>query len=71
MSGIGGTSSLLARPVYKKADALAGLFMSYPIALDTILARLKRKKALILQGPPGYGKKLSLPVGWRLALIWA
>jgi 5-methylcytosine-specific restriction protein B len=40
---------------FTKADALAGLFMS-PIALDTILARLKRKKALILQGPPGVGK---------------
>ena len=40
---------------FTKADALAGLFMS-PEELDTILARLKRKKALILQGPPGVGK---------------
>ena len=40
---------------FTKADALAGLFMS-PEELDTILERLKRKKALILQGPPGVGK---------------
>lgn len=40
---------------FTKADALAGLFMS-PEDLDVILARLKRKKALILQGPPGVGK---------------
>ena len=41
--------------VFTKADALAGLFMS-EAKLDEILARLKRKKALILQGPPGVGK---------------
>ncbi len=40
---------------FTKEDALTGLFMS-PDELDTILARLKRKKALILQGPPGVGK---------------
>lgn len=40
---------------FTKDDALAGLFMSSG-ALDAILARLKRKKALILQGPPGVGK---------------
>ena len=40
---------------FTKTDALAGLFMSSD-ELDTILARLKRKKALILQGPPGVGK---------------
>ena len=40
---------------FTKDDALAGLFMS-PDELDAILARLKRKKALILQGPPGVGK---------------
>ncbi len=40
---------------FTKDDALAGLFMS-PDELDTILSRLKRKKALILQGPPGVGK---------------
>lgn len=40
---------------FSKADALAGLFMSAD-ELDTILARLKRKKAIILQGPPGVGK---------------
>jgi 5-methylcytosine-specific restriction protein B len=46
----------LSQPAsFTKADALAGLFMS-PGELDAILARLKRKKALILQGPPGVGK---------------
>lgn len=40
---------------FTKDDALAGLFMS-PEKLDIMLARLKRKKALILQGPPGVGK---------------
>jgi len=46
----------LDQPIpFTKADALAGLFMSSD-ELDTILARLKRKKALILQGPPGVGK---------------
>lgn len=36
-------------------DALNDLFMA-PETLETILARLKRKKAVILQGPPGVGK---------------
>jgi len=40
---------------YTKADAREGLFMG-EVQLDTILERLKRKKALILQGPPGVGK---------------
>ena len=40
---------------FTKADALDGLFMPES-QLDLILARLKRKKALILQGPPGVGK---------------
>jgi len=40
---------------FTKADALAGLFMSVG-KHDEIIARLKRKKALILQGPPGVGK---------------
>jgi 5-methylcytosine-specific restriction protein B len=41
--------------LFTKADALAGLFIS-PGELDSILSRLKRKKAIILQGPPGVGK---------------
>lgn len=50
----------LATPAVKavpftKADALAGLFMP-ETQLDLILARLKQKKALVLQGPPGVGK---------------
>jgi 5-methylcytosine-specific restriction enzyme B len=40
---------------YTRADALSGLFMD-AAQLDTILDRLTRKKALILQGPPGVGK---------------
>ena len=40
---------------YTKADALGGLFMG-EARIDTILERLRRKKALILQGPPGVGK---------------
>jgi len=40
---------------FTKADALAGLFMT-AAKHDEIIARLKRKKAIILQGPPGVGK---------------
>lgn len=43
------------KPVFTKADALNGLFMS-EAQLELILARMKRKKAIILQGPPGVGK---------------
>ena len=46
--------SALPNP-YTKAEALRGLFMD-AAKLDTILDRLMRKKALILQGPPGVGK---------------
>lgn len=42
-------------PAFTKADALDGLFMKES-RLDEILARLRRKKAIILQGPPGVGK---------------
>jgi 5-methylcytosine-specific restriction protein B len=46
----------LSKPAsFTKADALAGLFMSAG-KHDEIIARLKRKKAIILQGPPGVGK---------------
>jgi 5-methylcytosine-specific restriction enzyme B len=48
-------TQLSQAPPFTKDDALAGLFMS-PAELDVILARLKRKKALIVQGPPGVGK---------------
>lgn len=40
---------------FTKADALNGLFMT-EAQLDLIMGRLKRKKAMILQGPPGVGK---------------
>ena len=43
------------RKVFTKADALEGLFMD-EAQLDTILSRMKRKKGIILQGPPGVGK---------------
>jgi 5-methylcytosine-specific restriction enzyme B len=42
-------------PPFTYADALRDLFMS-AAELDTILARLTRKKGIILQGPPGVGK---------------
>ncbi len=42
-------------PRFTKADALDSLFMKES-RLDEILARLRRKKAIILQGPPGVGK---------------
>ncbi len=40
---------------FTKADALSELFIT-EAQLDQILGRLKRKKAVILQGPPGVGK---------------
>lgn len=40
---------------YTKDDAHADLFMS-KADLEAILNRIKRKKAIILQGPPGVGK---------------
>lgn len=42
-------------PPFTHADALDGLFMD-AAQLNTILARLTRKKGIILQGPPGVGK---------------
>ena len=41
--------------LFTKADALKDLFIT-EANLDVILARLRRKQALILQGPPGVGK---------------
>ena len=40
---------------FSKADALRDLFMGEDV-LDATLARIRRKKAVILQGPPGVGK---------------
>ena len=51
--------------VYTKEDALKGLFMT-ELQLDKILSRLKRKKTVILQGPPGVGKTF---VARRLAYL--
>lgn len=53
----GSTSDTSVRSVapFTKADALTDLFMT-EAELSLILLRLKRKKALILQGPPGVGK---------------
>ena len=48
-------SPLIPRDSFTKADALAGLFMPEQ-QFDAILARLGRKKCIILQGPPGVGK---------------
>lgn len=44
-----------ANPPYTREDALADLFMSEE-QFDSILTLLKRKKNIILQGPPGVGK---------------
>jgi 5-methylcytosine-specific restriction protein B len=41
---------------FTEADALQDLFIDKPEQLKVILSRLRRKKALILQGPPGVGK---------------
>lgn len=43
------------RDKFTKADVLDGLFMPEQ-QFDAILARLGRKKCIILQGPPGVGK---------------
>jgi hypothetical protein len=40
---------------FTKADALSNLFIT-EAQLSMMIVRLKRKKALILQGPPGVGK---------------
>jgi 5-methylcytosine-specific restriction protein B len=40
---------------FTKTDALIDLFMAEE-ALDATLSRIRRKKAVILQGPPGVGK---------------
>lgn len=44
-----------APEAYTKADGLAELFMSEP-ELDETVRRLRRKKNIVLQGPPGVGK---------------
>lgn len=50
------SEELVSQPqLFTEADALSGLFMDKE-QLSGILARLRRKKALILQGPPGVGK---------------
>lgn len=41
---------------FTEGDALQDLFIDKPEQLSVILSRLRRKKALILQGPPGVGK---------------
>jgi 5-methylcytosine-specific restriction protein B len=48
---------------FSVSDALDGLFMGKD-QFDAMLARLRRKKALVLQGPPGVGKTF---VAHRLA----
>jgi hypothetical protein len=41
---------------FAESSALQDLFIDKPDELSVILSRLRRKKALILQGPPGVGK---------------
>lgn len=50
---------------YTKREALSELFFSEQ-ELDDVLARLRRKKNLILQGPPGVGKTF---IARRLAYL--
>ncbi|HXT11402.1 MAG TPA: AAA family ATPase [Candidatus Angelobacter sp.] len=50
-----GSTNFSPSTPYSRTDALSELFVSSE-ELEIILARLKRKKALILQGPPGVGK---------------
>jgi hypothetical protein len=50
---------------FSEANALADLFMTQE-QLGVLLSRLQRKKALILQGPPGVGKTF---VAKRLAYL--
>ena len=51
---------------FTKRDAMTDLFMSEE-SLDTIMGRIFRKKAVILQGPPGVGKTF---VAKRLAYLY-
>jgi 5-methylcytosine-specific restriction protein B len=50
---------------FTRRDAMIDLFMNEE-TLDTILSRIRRKKAVILQGPPGVGKTF---VAKRLAYL--
>lgn len=52
---VAGKPPIEVAPKFTKAAALDGLFMP-EAQFDAILARLRRKKAVILQGPPGVGK---------------
>jgi 5-methylcytosine-specific restriction protein B len=55
-----------AAPAYKKADALAELFVT-ETELDAALAGLERRHNLLLQGPPGTGKTfLARRLAWLL-----
>jgi 5-methylcytosine-specific restriction protein B len=57
---------ILEQPTpFTKRDAMTDLFMSEE-SLDTIMGRIFRKKAVILQGPPGVGKTF---VAKRLAYL--
>lgn len=52
-------------PIYTPEDALKGLFLS-EIRFDRIVDALKRKKNIVLEGPPGVGKTF---IAKRLAYL--
>ncbi|MDE2826818.1 MAG: AAA family ATPase [Bacteroidota bacterium] len=52
-------------PIYTREDALKGLFLS-EIRFDRIIDALKRKKNVVLEGPPGVGKTF---IAKRLAYL--
>lgn len=63
---VGPTAKPIPITSYTIEEALSELFLSQA-ELDTILARLRRKQNLIIQGPPGVGKTF---VSRRLAYLF-
>ena len=64
---IDGTDPIVdhADPIYTRQEALEGLFLS-EVKFDRIIDALKRKKNIVLEGPPGVGKTF---IAKRLAYL--